>query len=326
MTRSTAIATMLSCIAAMTIGCGEGAGSAAALSGTALTVEIDELESFVDCDPPDNPNGGDFQISAGITDPTGFPPRTLDVFNDALVQARAELVEIDDLTATGGFRHEAGRTMYAAVSFREWEGGSIYDGQGARAHQYTWDDEKACWQSNLDDDCVAPGESRAFELDLIDNEGPSICEATLRYRLEFDRTTRSAATYAAGVWEGSGASLSVERGDSRSVTVWTCGPVLEGVFVNPDARDEIAGGGTCRAAWSPSGELDYEFLGRFVSDNDIRGTITFTGGGETRVIPVEGTRDLDRMRLQFRARDVAPIGTVTGPATWVGGATLEHVQ
>lgn len=61
MTRPLAIATMLGCLAAMTIGCVEGADPAAALSGTALSVEIDELESFVNCDPPDNPNGGDFR-------------------------------------------------------------------------------------------------------------------------------------------------------------------------------------------------------------------------------------------------------------------------
>lgn len=325
MSRSTSMAATIGLLAATVIGCGE-VDSAAALSGTALSVEIDELESYVDCDPPSNPEGGDFQISSGIVDPTGHPPRTLDIFNDALVQTWAGLVEIEDLAVSGVFRHEAGRTMYAVVSFREWEGGSSYDGQGAQAHQYTWDDERACWQSQLDDDCVSPGETRAFELDLIDNTGPSYCEAALRYRLEFDRTTRSAATYAAGVWEGSAASLSIQRGDATSVTVWTCSSILEGLLVNPDAEDEIAGGGTCRAGWMPSGELDYELLGRFVSDTEIRGTITFTGDGETRTLPVRGTRSLETMRLRFSQSDVAPIGDIPGTATWTGGATLDRVQ
>ncbi len=324
MTRSIGPAAMLSIFVACSIGCTEG-DPASSLSGTSVHVEIDELEAFTDCDPAGNPDGGDFYITAAIEDWTAGR-RLLEVFNDELVQTWTGRVEIDDLDLAGLFRHEAGRSVYFAVGFNEFDGGSSYDGSIARAHRYDWDDDDACWLGFVDDDCVRPGESRAFEIDLVDDEGPIFCEATLRYDVHFDRVSRSAAAYAAGLWEGSTAQLTIDRGDATSATIWICPDILTGVLVDPDAEDEIAGAGTCRAGWLSDRELDYELTARFVSDTRIRGEIAFTGDGETRVLPIEGTRELDTMRLVFSERDVEPIGFITGPATWSGVAVLERVE
>ncbi len=325
MTRSIGTAAVLSILAAFSIGCIEGAESAASLSGSNVFVEIDELEAFTDCDAASNPDGGDFYISAAIEDATSGR-RLIEVFRDELVQTWTGRVDIDDLSVAGLFRHEAGRSLYFAVGFNEFDGGASYDGTAARAHQYSWDDDGSCWLNFDESDCVRPGESRDFEIDLVDNEGPIICDAALRYTVSFERVSRSAAEYSSGLWEGPSGQLTIERGDSMSATIWICPGILTGVLVNPDAEDEITGAGTCRAGWLNDGELDYQLTARFVSDTAIRGEIAFSGDDETRTVPIEGTRELDYMRLWFSEEDVDPIGNITGPATWSGVARFERVD
>ena len=280
-------------------GDGQGVPFSVATEWSEVTVELETLEVFDECDASHAPEStdGEFILVAYTWQTTDTPVARLARAGTS-IESGIGTVPIG-LETWSRVRTDGWKAVLVTVTLDEWDAGLLAGRTLAgEAMPFMWMEAERCWQPVNGADsgpCLHAGEGYSFDVELS-RGGTDVCRATVGVRVDFDLLERlePGSHLGNGYYAGTLASTFTLR-DGGPPHETTCEGEIAGT-IDGESGDSLRITGQC---FEPGGipGSPYELVGQFVGRHAFEGELLISILDRELVIPASGARAGDVLSI-----------------------------